>query len=294
MTTWSGNARSRLKNRHRLSNIFRICCTLTTYFGVAVLIILLYGIAKIGFEWIDTRLINNMPSQLFPEKAGVKSALWGTVWLIGLTALISIPIGVAAAIYLEEYSRKGKVSTLIEINISNLAGVPSIVYGILGLVIFARWVGAGDSLITGALTMSLLVLPVVITASREAIKAVPPLTRQAAFAVGGTRWQTVWHHVLPASLPGVITGVILSLSRAMGETAPLIIIGAATFLLAVPSDPFNDSFSALPLQIYDWTSQPKEIFHQKAAAAILVLLAVLLFMNAIAVFIRHRYQRKTL
>jgi phosphate transport system permease protein len=199
-------------------------------------------------------------------------------------------VGVAAAIYLEEFGGRGKLSAFIDINIANLAGVPSIVYGILGLAIFVRWFSLQRSVLAGALTMSLLILPVIIMSSREAIRAVPHSIRQAALALGATPWQTVRHHVLPAALPGILTGLILALSRAIGETAPLIMIGALTYVAFVPSGPM-DAFTALPIQIFNWASRPQAEFHQLAAAGIVVLLAVLLIMNAAAIIIRHRSQR---
>jgi phosphate transport system permease protein len=203
-----------------------------------------------------------------------------------LTAAIAIPIGVLAAVYLEEYAKPGRVSTFITINIANLAGVPSIVYGIIGLAIFVRFLGLDRSVLAGAMTMSLLILPVIIIASREAIKAVPSSLRQVAFALGATRWQVTRDHVLPQAMPGILTGVILALSRAIGETAPLIMIGALTYIAFVPEGPM-DEFTALPIQIYNWTSRPQEAFHELASAGIIVLLLVLLIMNATAVWIRY-------
>jgi phosphate transport system permease protein len=244
----------------------------------------------------------------FPSRhtyaAGIKSAVFGTLWIIGLTALLAIPIGVLGAVYLEEYSRQNKLARFIEVNISNLAGVPSIVYGLLGLTIFVgtfhklkqafpdseRFVEP-QNILCGALTMTLLILPVIIIASREAIKAVPTSLRQAAFAVGATRWQVVSQQVLPAAIPGIVTGVILAVSRAMGETAPLITIGALTYVAFTPRSVF-DGFTVLPIQIYNWISRPQEEFHYIAAAAILVLMAVLLLMNSVAIFIRNHFERK--
>jgi phosphate transport system permease protein len=212
------------------------------------------------------------------------------VWLIGLTACVSIPVGIAAAIYLEEYAKPGKLSSFIEVNIANLAGVPSIVYGILGLAIFVRFLAMGRSILAGSLTMSLLILPVIIIASREAIRSVAPSIRHAAFAVGATEWQTVRDHVLPGALPGILTGVILALSRAIGETAPMIMIGALAYVAFVPVGPM-DSFVPLPIQIFNWASRPQKEFHELAAAAIIVLLGTLLVMNAAAVYIRYRAQK---
>lgn len=275
--------------RRALGAAFHVLFACSALVGVVLLAVLLVEITRQGLPWLDMDLLTSPPSR-FAEQAGIKSALWGSIWLIGLTAIISIPIGVGAAIYLEEYATRSRLNTLIEVNINNLAGVPSIVYGILGLAIFVRWLSLGTSVLAGAATLSLLILPVVIVASREALRAVPGSLRQAAFALGATRWQTVRHHVLPAALPGILTGVILSLSRAIGETAPLIVVGAVGYIRLAPEGPLDD-FTVLPIQIYIWASDPRKEFHDLAAAAILVLLVVLLSMNAAAIWIRHRYQK---
>jgi len=212
--------------------------------------------------------------------------------LILLTATFSIPVGIGAGIYLEEFAKRNWLSRFIQLNISNLAGVPSIVYGMLGLVIFVRGISLGRSVLSGALTMSLLVLPTIVIAAQEALKSVPNSIRLASFALGGTRWQTVRDHVLPSALPGILTGVILALSRAMGETAPLIMIGALTYVAFIPTGPM-DAFTALPIQIFNWASRPQPGFHAIAAAGIIVLLAVLLSMNALAIILRIRYQGKS-
>lgn len=261
-----------------------------TTVGIVVLLILLIQILRDGLPWLDGQFLSSYPSR-FPEQAGIKSALWGSVWLIILTAVISIPLGIAAALYLEEYARPGRLSTLIEINISNLAGVPSIVYGILGLAVFVRAIALQRSVLAGALTLTLLILPVIIMATREALRAVPDSIRQASFAIGATQWQTVRHHVLPSALPGILTGVILALSRAIGETAPLIMIGALTYVAFIPQNPL-DGFTVLPIQIFNWASRPQSAFHDLAASGIIVLLVVLLLMNGVAVWIRHRTQKR--
>ena len=279
-----------LANRHRKARFFALFCAAVTWLGAALLFVLLYQISVDGFKWLDLQFLTSFPSR-FPVKAGIKSALVGTLWLISMIAIISIPIGVATALYLEEFTRKGRFYRLILINISNLAGVPSIVYGIIGLAVFVRGMGLERSLISGALTMSLLVLPVIIIASREAIMVVPQNVRHAAFALGATRWQTAWSHVLPASTPGILTGVILALSRAIGETAPLIMIGALTYVAFLPEGPM-DAFTALPIQIFNWVSRPQQEFHELAAGGIIVLLSVLLTMNALAIFIRHKTEQK--
>jgi len=226
----------------------------------------------------------------FPTKSGILSAFVGSLYLLIFTALFSIPIGVAAALYLEEYTSKNRLNRFIEVNIANLAGVPSIVYGILGLVVFVRTLGLGRSIIAGAATMSLLILPVIIIAAREAIKAVPMSIREGAFALGATRWQVTSQHVLPVALPGILTGVILAMSRAIGETAPMIMIGALAFVAFVPNGPMDD-FTVLPIQIFNWAARPQEEFHALAAAGIILLLALLLLMNSVAIVIRHRAQR---
>ena len=276
----------RLKKRHQISAAFKLFCLSVTCLAVAILGILILEVTLLGLPWLNFDFLTRFPSR-FPEKAGILAGLAGTLWLVTLTAAIAIPIGVLAAVYLEEYAKPGRVSTFITINIANLAGVPSIVYGIIGLAIFVRFFGLDRSVLAGAMTMSLLILPVIIIASREAIKAVPSSLRQVAFALGATRWQVTRDHVLPQAMPGILTGVILALSRAIGETAPLIMIGALTYIAFVPEGP-TDEFTALPIQIYNWTSRPQEAFHELASAGIIVLLLVLLIMNATAVWIRYR------
>lgn len=279
----------RLRRRHATTKCFRLLCAAVAWAGIVILAVLLFHVTREGIRWLDLQFLTEFPSR-FPEQAGIKSALWGTVWLITLTAGFSIPVGVAAAIYLEEFSPKNRLSQLIEVNIGNLAGVPSIVYGILGLVIFVRFLALGRSVLAGSLTMTLLILPVIIIAAREALRAVPDSIRHAAFALGATRWQAVRAQVLPVALPGILTGVILALSRAIGETAPLVMIGALTYVAFVPEGPM-DAFTALPIQIFNWASRPQADFHQLAAAGIIVLLVTLLLMNATAVWIRQRAER---
>ena len=286
----SESAQKQLAARHRKSKLFKLLCAAITWSSVFLLVMLLVQVTMDGAGWLDWQFINSFPSRI-PERAGIKSALVGTLWMILMVAFIAIPIGVSAALYLEEFSKKGRWATLIEVNIANLAGVPSIVYGILGLAIFVRFFALERSLISGALTMSLLILPVIIIASREAIKMVPMSIRYAALSLGATRWQTTWAHVLPSAFPGIMTGVILALSRAIGETAPLILIGAASFMAFLPTGPM-DSFTALPIQIYSWVSRPQQEFQELAAAGILVLLTVLLLMNATAIYIRNKTEKR--
>jgi phosphate transport system permease protein len=283
------DAPTNLAWRNRKATLFRWSCAAVTGSAIVILGMLLWQVTSLGLPWLDTQFLSSFPSR-FPEKAGIKSALYGTLWLVSLTAAFAIPVGALAAVYLEEYAKPTRLNETININIANLAGVPSIVYGILGLAIFVRFMALERSVVSGALTMSLLILPVIIIASKEAIKAVPSSLRQAAFAVGATRWQVIRAHVLPAASPGILTGVILALSRAIGETAPLIMIGALTYVAFVPEGPM-DEFTALPIQIFNWTSRPQEEFHQLASAGIIVLLGVLLLMNALAVFIRYRASR---
>ena len=276
----------RLRQRQAKATFFKYFCIAVTASAVMILGILLYQIISDGYRWVDWQFMTSYPSR-FPEKAGILSAFVGTLWLVSLTALLAIPTGVLAAIYLEEYAPKNRWTQFIEVNIANLAGVPSIVFGILGLALFVRFMGLNRSVIAGAMTMSLLILPVIIIAAKEAIRAIPNSLRQAAFALGATRWQVISAHILPAAMPGILTGIILALSRAIGETAPLIMIGALTYVAFLPESPM-DEFTALPIQIFNWTARPQETFHELAAGGIIVLLGVLLVMNALAVYIRYR------
>jgi len=228
----------------------------------------------------------------YAHMAGIKVALLGTLWMMAFTVLFSFPIGVGAAIYLEEYAPRHWLTRLIQINIANLTGVPSIVYGILGLALFVRALALERSILSGALTMSLLIMPIIIITTQEALRSVPLSLRQASYALGATRWQTIWHIVLPQAIPGILTGTILSLSRGIGETAPLIMVGALTYIAFTPASPL-DPFTALPIQIFNWTARPQEEFHGIAAAAIIVLLVTLLAMNAGAIYLRDRFQKRS-
>jgi len=281
----------RIERRRRLGRLFAIGCGVLSLIGLAVLGILIVRVLWEGASWVTADFLTSFPSVLSPESAGIKSALWGSIWLIAIVVLLAVPIGVAAAVYLEEYAPQNRLSRFIHLNINNLAGVPSIVYGILGLTVFVRWCRFDRSVLAGALTLSLLVLPVIIIASREALLAVPKSFRLAAYALGATKWQTVRSHVLPAALPGIMTGIILAVSRAIGEAAPLIMIGALTYVAFVPQGPL-DAFTALPIQIYSWSDQPQPEFHHLAAAGIIVLLGILFPMNAIAIGVRAWHQRK--
>lgn len=282
--------KEQLTSRKRRGGAFRSLGILSILIALGVLAVLIADVLVRGLPWLDLGFISNFDSR-FADRAGLWAGLVGSVWMIGLTILFALPIGVMAAIYLEEYAGVNSITSFIRINITNLAGIPSIIYGLLGLQIFVRYLGLGRSVLAGALTMALLVLPIVIVASQEAIRAVPPSLRQASFALGATKWQTVWYHVLPAAFPGILTGNILAASRAIGETAPLITIGALTYLRYVPDDPL-DLFTVLPIQIFNWISKPQDEFHDLAAAGIIVLLAVLLTMNGLAIFLRQRLRRR--
>ena len=259
--------------------------------GLAGLIILLIQVLIEGLPWISWTLLSSYQSR-FPEQAGLLAPVIGSLWLMVLTAAFTVPVGVGAAVYLEEYAPKNRLTQIIEINISNLAGVPSIVYGLLGLAVFVQWMAMGRSLLAGGLTLSLLVLPIVILTSREAIRAVPQSYRQGAYALGSTQWEVTKKIVLPAAFPGILTGVILAMSRAVGEAAPILAITALVYVTFVPSNPL-DRFTILPLQIFDWVGRPQEDFQSLAAAGIIVLLALLLSMNALAIFLRNKYQKRS-
>lgn len=283
--------RRRLFARKATAAGFFLLCVAATGFAIAVLAVLLIDVTRSGIGRLSWDFINSFPSRN-PDQAGIKAALFGTLWMMGLTAAFAVPVGIGAAIYLEEYASRNWLNRVIQTNIANLAGVPSIVYGILGLAIFVRAMALGRSVLAGSLTMALLVLPIVIIASQEALRAVPSSIREAAYAVGASRWQVVSRQVLPVAMPGVLTGVILALSRAIGEAAPLIMIGALAFVPFVPSSP-ADHFTVLPIQIFNWASRPQTAFATNAAAAIIVLLVVLLSMNAVAIVLRNRFQSRT-
>lgn len=271
----------------RLFKYFGILCT---FIGLFVLLILLIKIFSDGFSRINLDFLTSLPSR-FPEKAGILTAWTGTLWIFCLTALIAIPLGVGAGIYLEEYSGKGFLSRVLEINISNLAGIPSIIYGILGLAVFVRIMKLGESVLAGSMILALLIVPIIIVATREALKSVPKTIKEASHALGASKWQTIWHQLLPAASANIITGIILALSRAIGETAPLIMIGALTYVPFVAKSPM-DEFTVLPIQIFNWISRPQEEFAINAAAGIIILLLIVFIMNGIAVLFRWRAQKK--
>jgi phosphate transport system permease protein len=284
---------TRARTNMLVDSAFAVLLGLATFIGVLAVGLLLFTIYERGWDRLaadPVEFLTNFVSR-FPARAGIKAALYGTFWLMGLTALFSFPVAVGAAIYLEEFAPRNAFTNAIEANIANLAGVPSVVYGILGLGVFVRFFQMGPSLLAGGLTLAIMSLPVIVIAARESIRAVPPSVREGSLALGATKWQTVRRLVLPSALPGTMTGVILSLSRAIGETAPLLVIGAAVSIFTTPDD-VRDPFSALPVLIFNWTSRPQAAFAEAAAAASIVLLAMLLAMNAVAIFVRNRFSTR--
>ncbi|KIQ95588.1 Phosphate transport system permease protein pstA [Anoxybacillus thermarum] len=279
-----------MSSRLLRNNVLKLLFFLATLFGLIVLVVLLYRIFTQAIGWLNIDFLNNFPSRR-PENAGIKAGLVGSLWLMIIVAPVSLIIGVGTAIYLEEYAKKNRFTDFIQTNISNLAGVPSIVFGLLGLTIFVRELNLGRSILAAGLTMSLLVLPVIVVAAQEAIRAVPNQLREASYGMGATKWQTIYRIVLPAAIPGILTGSILALSRAIGETAPLVVLGIPTFLAYLPRG-ILDTFTVMPMQIYNWTSRPQADFQHVAAAGIVVLLVVLIFMNSIAIFIRNKFQKR--
>jgi phosphate transport system permease protein len=257
---------------------------------ISVLLAILGKLFADGLTRINWQFLTSFPSRR-PEEAGIFSAWVGTLYVMFLTAAIALPLGIGAAIYLEEFASRNWFTRLVELNINNLAGIPAIIYGLLGLQVFVRWFRMGESVLAGACTLAIMSLPVIIVASREALRAVPVSIREAALALGATRWQTFRDHVLPLAIPGILTGTILALSRAIGEAAPLVTIGALTFVAFLPKSPL-DPFTVLPIQAYNWVSRPQPEFHRNAAAALIVLLALLLLMNSIAIYLRNRYQQR--
>lgn len=282
---------SQVRRRKQRAAVSRVVLLAATTFSIFALGVLLWTIFSRGWDWVSWDLLTNAASRR-PAQSGLNTALLGTIWVISLTAIISFPIGVGAAIFLEEYATQNRLSRIIQINIANLAGVPSVVYGLLGLGIFVELMNLGRVVLAGALTMALLSLPVIIIASQEAIRSVPLSLRQAAYGVGATRWQVVRHHVLPAAIPGILTGTILAVSRAIGETAPLLVVGASGYISTRP-DGFFDKYTVLPVQIYRWTGLAQDEFKNGLApAGIIVLLVVLLAMNSFAIVLRQRFSAR--
>ncbi|WKA60122.1 phosphate ABC transporter permease PstA [Planococcus shenhongbingii] len=280
----------RMNGRNAVNTIFKGIFMLATLVSLLVLAILLYRIVTQGASHLSLEFLTNFASR-FPEKAGIKAALVGSLWLMAVVAPTSIILGVGSAIYLEEYAKKNRMTDFIRMNISNLAGVPSVVFGLLGLTIFVRALSLGNSVLAAGFTMSLLILPVIIVAAQESIRSIPGELRDASYGMGATKWQTIVKVILPAAIPGILTGSILALSRAIGETAPLIVIGIPVIIQFLPSG-VMDTFTALPMQIYDWSSRPQQEFQVVAAAGIIVLMVVLLLMNTVAALIRNKFQKR--
>lgn len=277
--------------RRFTDRLFGTLCLAATVLGIIVLLVLLVKLVQDGAPRLNLKFLSSFPS-ILPAKSGIASALVGSLIVILITAIVTVPVGVAAAIYLEEMVvRKNRIAQFIEVNIANLAGVPSIVYGLLGLAVFVRWLALERSVLSGALTLALLVLPMVIIVTREALRTVSPSLREASLALGSTPWQAIRHQVLPNALPGILTGIILSTSRGIGETAPLIVVGAFGFVNFYPTS-LQSAYTVLPIQIFSWSSRPEKAFHELAASAILVLMIVLLLLNSAAIVIRQR-ARKT-
>jgi phosphate transport system permease protein len=286
--------KANMSTRYGLDRAFTVLVTAATLVGIVVLVVLLIDVVRDGSSMLSLDFLTSFPSQIFPENGGIYPALVGSLWLLGLTFLISVPLGLGAAVYLEEYAEDTTVNRMIEINISNLAGVPSVIYGLLGLGIFVQLlapVTGGTSVLTGALTLSLLILPVIIVATREALRAIPASIREGGYALGATRWEVIRSHLLPMALPGALTGIILALSRAIGEAAPLLVVGVSLYQTYATAGPF-DGYMALPTQIYDWISRPQQIFQDSAAAGIVVIMAVLLVANSAAIVLRNRHQKR--
>ncbi|MEH7236831.1 phosphate ABC transporter permease PstA [Bacillus sp. JJ1562] len=282
----------KMGSRLLTNRITKIIFLISTLLGLVVLVLLFYRVISDGLGWINLDFITSKLST-DPDRAGIMGAILGTVWLMVVVAPVTMFLGIGTAIYLEEYATKGRLQTFIQTNIANLAGVPSIVFGILGLTVFVRGFGLGNIVLAGGLTMSLLVLPIVVVASQEALRAVPQFLREASYGLGATKWQTIKKVVLPAAIPGILTGVILAASRAVGETAPLTVIGIPALLIPFP-DTIFDKFTVLPIQIYYWTLDSALVaeYANLAAATIIILLLILLIMNSIAVIIRNKFQKR--
>jgi len=281
---------ARLKRRKFWSNAFATLCFSTTALAFVLLIWLLYGIVRDGWPTLSMRFITSPPSYR-AERAGIYPALMGSLWLIGITIALSVPIGVGAAVYLQEYAAANGLTRFVQLNIANLAAVPSVVYGILSLALFVRTFHMGSSVLAGGMTLGLLILPVIIIASQEALRGVPSSLRDGSYALGATRWQTIRRNVLPVALPGIMTGVILAVSRAVGEAAPILIMGALAYIRMAPTG-LQSEFTALPIQIFNWAGAPQDEFKALAASGIIVLVGVLLLMNTFAIVLRTRFNRK--
>jgi phosphate transport system permease protein len=288
------------KFQDRFFAVLGFLCTLV---GLVVLSILIIDLLRDGWKSLDYQFLTSFPSRK-AESAGILVAWIGSILVAIVTALTAVPLGIAAAIYLEEYARKNWLTSFVEINITNLAGVPSIIYGLMSLGLFVYFLGLGRNVFVGGLTLGFLILPIIIVATREAIRSVPNGIREAAYALGATKWQVIWHHLLPCSVNGIATGTIIALSRALGESAPLIVVGAVVFNTVLPPSPLqanfpfvnfdwlDSSFSVMPIQVFNWVSRPQEAFHRNAAAASIVLIFITLTLNGMAMFIRYRFRKK--
>ena len=276
-------------SRYWKNIIFKRACELFSLLSIVLLATLLFHIVKEGIGYLSLDFLDSFPSRK-PERAGIKSALFGTFWIISLTAIFAVPFGMMTAIYLQEYAPRNRYTYWIRVNIANLAGMPSIIYGLLGLAIFVRFFNLDRSVLAGSLTLSLLIMPIIIIASEGALRSVPNSLREAAYAVGARKWQVTLFQIVPAALPGILTGIILAISRAIGETAPLIIVGALSFVAFTPES-IHDPFTVLPVQIFNWVARPQQEFHSLAAAGIIVLLVVLLSLNMIAILLRNKTQK---
>lgn len=287
----------------RQDSVFWIVGLLTLVFALVTLLSLIVDMAMTGWPRISSEFFMNFPSR-FPEKAGILSAWVGSLCVVFVTAFLAIPLGIASGVYLEEYSKKNIWTKIIEVNILNLAGIPSITYGLMALGFFVYHMKLGQSILTAGMTLGLLVLPIIIVTTREAIRTIPAHIREASYSLGATKWQTTWNHILPYSSGGILTGIVIALSRAIGETAPLITVGALTFIAFLPTSPVGseppfvsaqwlmDPYTVMPIQMFNWVSRPQEEFHVNAAAAGLVLLSMTLILNATAIFIRYRFRKK--
>ena len=282
-------ARGRVAVRQAVSRASAYVFLGASLIGVFVLVLLAYETISTGAGRLSWDFLTNYPSR-FAERAGLRSSAIGSAWVLGITVVLSLPIAIGTAIWIEEFAPRNRFLSIVKLNLANLAGVPSIIYGVLGLAVFSRFFGFGSTIMAGAFTVSLMILPMTVIASQEAIRQVPSSIRDGALALGATQWQTVWYHVLPGAAPGIITGIILAISRAAGETAALIMIGAFTFIAFDNTSPFED-FTTVPIQIYNWTIRPQEAFRENAAAAIIVLMVAVLSLNLAAAVIRERFRR---
>jgi phosphate transport system permease protein len=290
LTTDVAGEPSNLGGRKVRATVVQGLLFVATSFAILALAVLVIDISRSGAPWLSLDFLTNAPSRK-PEQAGIRPAILGSIWVVSLTALFAFPVGIGAAIYLEEYAPNNRWTKILRVNLANLAGVPSVVYGLLGLGIFVQVLGFGRSILSGSLSLSLLILPIIIIASQEAVRAVPPSLRQAAYALGATKWQVTRDHVLPAAAPGVLTGIILAMSSAVGETAPLLVAGAAAYVTFDPNG-IMSKYTVLPMQIFEWARRPQHEFQELAAAAIMVLLAFLLVMNGTAIYLRNRFSKK--